>query len=279
MAKKGRLGSDPLNWIGDSREKESKKKTKSQTSKQRKPKKTEKATNEKKLTKNTKQNQKVLEKNKKVATKATDSQIEIKRQPGKVIEKKQPREFVKTPTPLDKNQAESQSIGRLNKTINHVTEKAKSPFMTNLEFEGKYLTFVLADEEYGIVITKVKEIIGMLPITRVPRTPDYICGVINLRGKIISIIDLRLKFGMGPTHETFETVIIVVQTRLGEKGIIVDKVSEVLNINVEDIEPVPEFGTSIDTEYILGIGKTGNTIKILLDIEKVLIENTVNIEN
>jgi len=279
MAKKGRLGSDPLNWIGDSRETEKKKKKESQPPKQRKPKNTPKATIEKKLTKKTKQVQKVRKKNKKVATKTSDSQVEIKQQPVKVIDKKQTKELVKNQSPLDKIIAESQLIEHSAKSRNRVTEKTKASVKTNLEFDGKYLTFVLANEEYGIVITKVKEIIGMLPITRVPRTPAYICGVINLRGKIVSIVDLRLKFGMGQTKETHETVIIVVQTKLGEKGIIVDKVSEVLNISAKDIDPVPEFGTSIDTEYILGIGKTGNTVKIILDIEKVLVQNNGNNEN
>ena len=140
--------------------------------------------------------------------------------------------------------------------------------------EGKYLTFTLAEEEYGIGILKIKEIIGMLPITPVPRTPPFVKGVINLRGKVIPIIDLRLKFGMEEIDYTDRTCIIVVEIE-GESGtilmgIVVDTVSEVLNIKAEDIEDTPTFGTDLNTEYILGIAKMEVGVKILLDIDKVL---------
>ena len=140
--------------------------------------------------------------------------------------------------------------------------------------EGKYLTFSLAGEEYGIGILKVKEIIGMMPITVVPQTPAYIKGVINLRGKVIPVIDLRLKFSMSAAEFTERTCIIVVEiTAAGRTilmGIVVDSVSEVLNIKAADIEATPSFGTKLDTEYILGMAKAGGTIKILLDIDKIL---------
>ncbi|MCF6249243.1 MAG: chemotaxis protein CheW [Desulfobacula sp.] len=139
---------------------------------------------------------------------------------------------------------------------------------------GKYLTFILADEEYGIGILKVKEIIGMMPITSVPRTPDFVKGVINLRGKVIPVIDLRLKFTMASIPYSERTCIIVVEIELESEtvliGIVVDAVSEVLNIQQEEIEDSPSFGTSLDTNYILGMAKMEGGVKILLDIDKVM---------
>ena len=134
----------------------------------------------------------------------------------------------------------------------------------------KFLTFFLAGEEYGIEILKVQEIIGLLPITRVPRTPTFIRGVINLRGKVISIVDLRLKFGMEEIAATSETCVIVVQAAGMEMGIIVDKVSEVLAIASSEIDDTPSFGTTVSTDYILGIGKSQGHVKLLLDIDRVL---------
>ncbi|MFH1155457.1 MAG: chemotaxis protein CheW [Pseudomonadota bacterium] len=140
--------------------------------------------------------------------------------------------------------------------------------------EGKYLTFSLAEEEYGIGILKVKEIIGMMSITSVPRTPGYVKGVINLRGKVIPVVDLRLKFGMCPIAYSERTCIIVVEIESGASavliGIVVDAVSEVLNIKEEEIEETPAFGIRLDTEYILGMAKMGGGVKILLNIHKVL---------
>ena len=143
----------------------------------------------------------------------------------------------------------------------------------SIEREGKYLTFSLAGEEYGIVILKVKEIIGMMPVTPVPKTPSYVKGVINLRGKVIPVADLRLKFDMDEAAYTERTCIIVVEIKdgLGHvlMGIVVDSVSEVLNIKGAEIEDTPAFGTQMDTDYILGMAKTGGGVKILLDIDKV----------
>jgi purine-binding chemotaxis protein CheW len=135
---------------------------------------------------------------------------------------------------------------------------------------GKYLTFVLAEEEYGLEILKVREIIGMMDITAVPRTPDFVKGVINLRGKVIPVVDLRLKFGMSEVERTEETCVIVVNVGDVEMGIIVDKVSEVLDIVAEDIEDSPAFGADVDTNFILGMGKSNDRVTILLDIDKVL---------
>lgn len=143
-----------------------------------------------------------------------------------------------------------------------------------LEGEGKYLTFLLADEEYGIGILKVREIIGMMPITPVPQTPAFVKGVINLRGKVIPVLDLRLKFGMSEKEYTERTTIIVVELTGFEStvsiGIVVDAVSEVVNIKGEDIEETPTFGTTLDTDYILGMAKFEGGVKILLEIDKVL---------
>jgi purine-binding chemotaxis protein CheW len=144
---------------------------------------------------------------------------------------------------------------------------------------GKYLTFTLEEEEYGIGILKVKEIIGMMPITSVPGAPSFVKGVINLRGKVIPVIDLRIKFAMSSMEYTDRTCIIVVEIDSKEAtvqiGIVVDSVSEVLNINAEDIEVTPSFGTRLDTSYILGMAKTGGSIKILLNIDRVLSDGEI----
>ena len=134
---------------------------------------------------------------------------------------------------------------------------------------GKYLTFFLGTEEYGLEILKVSEIIGMQPVTRVPRVPDFVRGVINLRGKVIPITDLRLKFDM-PVVEGRDEVIIVVQMRGVQTGLVVDRVSEVVAIAPEEIEDAPAFGAGIRTEFLLGIGKTGGRVKLLVDIDRVL---------
>lgn len=140
--------------------------------------------------------------------------------------------------------------------------------------EGKYLTFTLADEEYGIGILMIKEIIGMMPITTVPQTPEFIKGVINLRGRVIPVMDLRLRFGMEEADYSDRTCTIVVEMT-GESGkiimgIVVDSVSEVLNIKEEYIEPPPSFGARLDTDYILGMAKMEGGVKILLHIDRVL---------
>ena len=139
---------------------------------------------------------------------------------------------------------------------------------------GKYLTFALGKEEYGLEILKVREIIGLMDITAVPRTPSYVRGVINLRGQVISVVDLRAKFGMPAVEKTEHTCITVVEINHRDRklntGIIVDRVSEVLNISDDKIEDPPSFGETTNTEFILGMGKIGQSVKILLDIDKVL---------
>ncbi len=138
---------------------------------------------------------------------------------------------------------------------------------------GKYLTFFLGEEEYGLEILKVHELIGMIPVTPVPRTPSFIRGVINLRGRVIPVVDLRSKFGFEAREDTEETCIIVVQCLGVQMGIVVDQVSEVLDIGSQDIEDTPSFGMEINTEFILGVGKSEGGVKLLLDIDKVLSSN------
>ena len=140
--------------------------------------------------------------------------------------------------------------------------------------EGKYLTFALASEEYGLEILKVREIIGYIDVTAVPQTPHHVKGVINLRGQVIPVIDLRTKFGMDRADVTDETCIVVVEITQGKRksstGIVVDRVQEVLDIAGGDIEEAPQFGAAVDTDFILGMGKIGDSVKILLDIDRVL---------
>ncbi len=140
---------------------------------------------------------------------------------------------------------------------------------------GKYLTFGLAEETYGLEILKVREIIGIMDITAVPRTPAFVKGVINLRGKVIPVVDLRLKFGMCEAEHTEQTCIIVVDVGGVEMGILVDKVSEVLNIAGGDIEDTPSFGVNVDTDFILGMGKANGRVTILLNIGKVLAQDEI----
>lgn len=138
----------------------------------------------------------------------------------------------------------------------------------------KYLTFNLGSEQYGLGILKVREIIGIMDITRVPRTPDFIRGVVNLRGKVIPVLDLRKKFGMPSIDDTEQTCIIVVDMLFEDNsllmGIIVDSVSEVLDIDIDDIEDTPIFGSAVSTDFIQGIAKIKGGVKILLNIERVL---------
>ncbi len=159
----------------------------------------------------------------------------------------------------------AQSPGTLNEAIAATTMQT-----------GKYLTFTLDNEGYGIGILKVKEIIGMMTITPVPRTPAFVMGVINLRGKVIPVMDLRLKFNLGEMPYTDRTCIIVVEIDSEETtvliGIVVDAVSEVLNIPGDDIEEPPSFGARLNTDYILGLAKTDQGVKILLNIDMVLAE-------
>ena len=135
---------------------------------------------------------------------------------------------------------------------------------------GKFLTFRLGDEEYGIEIQKVQESLGSMAITTVPGTPRHSGGIVNLRGKVIPIIHLRRKFGMDDVETTAETCIIVVQVQSVPMGLIVDRVSEVVNIAAAEVEDVPVFGADVDTTFLLGVAKHGGRVHLLLDIDRVL---------
>ncbi|MBN2513242.1 MAG: purine-binding chemotaxis protein CheW [Sedimentisphaerales bacterium] len=149
----------------------------------------------------------------------------------------------------------------------------------NTGLEGKYLTFSLGQEQYGIGILKVREIIGYVPITPMPRTPAYIKGVVNLRGQVIPVLDLRLRFEMPSAEVTEQTCIIVVEVSLNNRmhhaGLIVDRVQEVLYVEGKDIEQTPQLGAVVRADLILGIGKADNGIKVLLDIDRVVQSDAV----
>lgn len=144
---------------------------------------------------------------------------------------------------------------------------------------GKYLTVVLENEAYGLNVLNIREIIRLQKITRVPQLPDHVKGVINLRGRVIPIVDLRVKFGLKSEY-TERTCIVVVQVNLPDQqmvqmGLIVDTVEEVVNLTLEDIEPTPEFGSKLDTSYLLGMAKVKGQVSTLLDIDRVVTADTV----
>lgn len=155
-----------------------------------------------------------------------------------------------------------------------MSDVASSPSVASRNLGGKYFTFKLGNEEYGVEILKVREIIGLMSVTEVPRTPDYIRGVINLRGKIIPVLDIRIKFGLTAVEDTDETCIIVIdvehQGALVQIGTVVDSVCEVLDIAEADIEPAPSFGGNLECRFIRGIAKMEEKVRILLEIEDVL---------
>jgi purine-binding chemotaxis protein CheW len=142
---------------------------------------------------------------------------------------------------------------------------------------GRFLTFALGEEVFGIEIRYVKEIIGMQPITRLPEVPDYIKGIINLRGKIIPVIDVRLKFKKEAVEYNDRTCIIVIETSDMSVGLIVDNVAEVIAIDDENIVPPPDARAGIQNRYINGIGKVGSEVKLLLDCERLFHEEEMQI--
>ena len=143
-----------------------------------------------------------------------------------------------------------------------------------MELAGKYLTFTLANEDYGVHVLRVREIIKMMDITEVPQVPAHIRGVLNLRGKVIPVVDLRLKFGFAQGEATPRTCVIVVEVALAAgrvmMGIIVDHVLDVLNVLADEIEETPQFGERVRTDYMKGVAKVKGTVKILLDLDRVL---------
>lgn len=144
---------------------------------------------------------------------------------------------------------------------------------------GQYLTFKLGQEVYGLGILKVQEIIGMLGVTRVPQTPAYVRGVINLRGKVIPVMELRLRFEMEAAEDTERTCVIVVRVNQNDMpmtmGLIVDEVSEVTSIGLEQIEPAPSLGASVDTNFILGMGKVADKVIMLLDVDRIVADSSI----
>lgn len=141
--------------------------------------------------------------------------------------------------------------------------------------QGKFLTFFLGEEEYGVEILCVQEIIGLLPITRVPRTPVFVRGVVNLRGRVIPVVDLRLKFGLEVAKATDESCIVVVQVQGVHTGVIVDRVNEVLDVAGSDVEDTPDFGAGVNTEFLLGIVRSHGKARLLLDIDRALVTDEV----
>jgi purine-binding chemotaxis protein CheW len=143
--------------------------------------------------------------------------------------------------------------------------------------DQQYLTFNLADEYYGVDILKVQEIKGYTTVTRIPNTPNYLKGVLNLRGTIVPIVDLRMKFGMGTTDPTPFTVMVVVNVRNRIMGFMVDAVSDVLDLNAKNIQPPPELGSAVDITFVAGIGNSNDRLVTLLDIDRVLTEEEVTV--
>ena len=139
----------------------------------------------------------------------------------------------------------------------------------------QFLTFALAEEHYGVDILKVQEIKGYTAVTKLPNTPDYLKGVLNLRGTIVPIVDLRLKFGMAPTEPTSFTVIVVVNVQERVMGFLVDGVSDVLEFSAKDIQPPPELGNKVDITFVSGIGNSNDHLVTLLDVDRVLSDEEV----
>ncbi|MFP4152473.1 MAG: chemotaxis protein CheW [Alkalispirochaeta sp.] len=145
---------------------------------------------------------------------------------------------------------------------------------------SQYLTFMLAEEQYAVQVYDVKEVLEYTTVTRVPRTQDFMRGVINLRGSVVPVIDLRLKFGMGETEKTIDTSIIVMEVEINNDkvtvGTLADSVQEVINLDEEQIEPAPQIGTRIKTEFIRGIGKQDEQFIIILDIDRIFSEDEIS---
>ena len=138
---------------------------------------------------------------------------------------------------------------------------------------GQYLTFTLDNEQYAVDVAKVREVLEYTKVTKVPRMPAFMCGVINLRGSVVPVIDLRLKFGLKEAEKTINTSIVVMEISIGEEtvvlGALTDSVNEVVDFESKDIEPAPKMGTRLDTEFIKGMGKRDDSFIIILDIDKV----------
>ena len=145
----------------------------------------------------------------------------------------------------------------------------------------QYVTFSLGDELFGVEVTRTREILSLTPVTKVPQTPDYLLGVINLRGQVVPVVDMRLKLGMPAVEETEDTCIIVVEVQVEDESIVVgalaDAVREVLEIRTDQIEPAPRLGTRLNTEFITGMGKVDDQFMILLNIDRIFSDDELTI--
>ncbi len=244
MSKKKRLGSDPLGWIKDTRQKEDTFETETSGKKE-----------------------------------APDHKAKEGPKDQKIKEALAPAPSDEIVSADEQNQAGEtfQEAGEVNQEFREEQEESVqkdgkiSPEKGNGNHSGgKFLTFFLEEEEYGVEILKVMEIIGLMDITPVPRTPGFIRGVINLRGKIVPIMDLRARFGLGSTEKKRENVIIVVKSKGIEMGLFVDKVSDVSDIDGNNIEDTPDFGHNVNSDYILCIGKSEDKVKLILDIDNII---------
>jgi len=145
---------------------------------------------------------------------------------------------------------------------------------------SQYLTFTINDESYALNVINVKEVQEFTSLTKVPRMPDFMRGIINLRGSVVPVIDLKMKFGMGSTEKDIDTSIIVTEVSMDDDtvtmGLLTDSVKEVIELNDSEIEPTPYIGTKIDTAFIKGMGKKNDTFLIVLDIDKVLTINEIS---
>ncbi len=151
------------------------------------------------------------------------------------------------------------------------------------ELAGKYLTFQLGNEHFGIQVLQVREIVGLMPVSLIPGTPSHIRGVLNLRGNIIPVMELRKRLNLEDVEDHNRNCIIVTevvkQDRTVDMGILVDSVSEVFNIQADEIEPPPEFGTQVDTSFILGVAKSGSDVRILLNIDEIVLTDAVEMQD
>jgi purine-binding chemotaxis protein CheW len=146
---------------------------------------------------------------------------------------------------------------------------------------SQYVTFSLGDELFGVEVTRTREILSLAPVTKVPQTPDYLLGVINLRGQVVPVVDMRLKLGLPAGDETEDTCIIVVEVQVEDDSIVVgalaDAVREVLEVRTDQIEPPPRLGTRLNTEFITGMGKVDEQFMILLNIDRIFNSEELNL--
>lgn len=151
---------------------------------------------------------------------------------------------------------------------------------TIIEETTQFLTFTLADEVFAVDIRRVKEVLEYTPMTKVPRTPESMCGVINLRGSVVPVMDLRIKFGMPPSERTVNTCIIIIEVSVKDTvtvlGAMADSVKEVMSLDPDQVDPPPKIGTSMRTDFIRGMGKHGKQFIIILDTNKVFSDDELN---